>query len=255
MSTKPAATPRWAATSPGTITGAVTAPTSGKKDIGFTPGERGAAQYVNWFFELAYEWCQYLSDGALSGAITMDSTLAVTTGYYGAALGAALMPAGATITGTLQGTDLRATAGLHFTADVTTVTPVLDMVDLSGSHTRTEDHFLIAASANLIIIPIHGLQVGDILTRWEIIKDKATSNNNTITGELWSTDGAGTKAAVAASQLTLASNSDHFVTSFALTGTWTIAAGKQYWLRFTPGGGVAPSADLVYHAQFNFHRP
>jgi hypothetical protein len=59
--TRPLTFPRWADAG-----GAIVVPTSGKLDIGFVPGERPPAQYVNWFQNLDYQWLQYL-DGQVGG--------------------------------------------------------------------------------------------------------------------------------------------------------------------------------------------
>lgn len=73
MAAKPSATPRWA-----NVGGVIVEPSSGKKDVGWLSDERPPAQYFNWWKNLAYQWFEYLKDGALSGAHTIDSTLGVT---------------------------------------------------------------------------------------------------------------------------------------------------------------------------------
>ncbi len=47
---KPTTLPVWSTTGP------ITVPTSGKQAAGFVPGERGAAQYFNWYMHLVYLW-------------------------------------------------------------------------------------------------------------------------------------------------------------------------------------------------------
>ena len=73
MATKPSIVPTW-------NTGGAnnTAPTSPKIVLGFTNGERAASSYFNNRLKLLGEWCQYLSDGALTGAHTFGSTVGVT---------------------------------------------------------------------------------------------------------------------------------------------------------------------------------
>lgn len=78
MSTKPSKLPRLGATSPGVVTGSTVEPSEAKKTAGFVARERPPAQFIVWLFELIYEWLQYLSDGAFTGASTFGSTLGVT---------------------------------------------------------------------------------------------------------------------------------------------------------------------------------
>ena len=73
MASKPSLTPRWA-----NVGGDITEPASGKKDIGHVVAEKPPAQYLNWLFNLAWQWFEYLKDGAFSGATTFDSTVGVT---------------------------------------------------------------------------------------------------------------------------------------------------------------------------------
>lgn len=80
MSTKPAKTPRCGATSPGVITGTIVEPSEDKKSAGFVAVERPPAELLTWYLELIYEWCQYLSDGALTGNTSIAGTLTQTGG-------------------------------------------------------------------------------------------------------------------------------------------------------------------------------
>jgi hypothetical protein len=63
---KPTQLPRWA-----TGVSAVIAPepTEGKKDLGWTVGEKPPRQYQNWWMRRVYEWCLYL-DGLANEAFT-----------------------------------------------------------------------------------------------------------------------------------------------------------------------------------------
>lgn len=72
MAAKPGSTPRWA-----NVGGAIVTPGAGKLDVGHVTAERPPAQYENWFKNLAWQWFEYLKDGAMSGAFTFDSTVAV----------------------------------------------------------------------------------------------------------------------------------------------------------------------------------
>lgn len=83
MSTKPSAVPTWA--SDATYTGGSEAgtntkvePASGRKAEGWEPAAKPPAQEFNWWWNLVGLWCQYLNDGALSGAHSIAGTLGVT---------------------------------------------------------------------------------------------------------------------------------------------------------------------------------
>ena len=73
MATKPSLVPTW-------NTGGAnnTAPTAPKIVLGWTNGERLASSYLNHRMKLYGEWCQYLSDGAFTGAHTFGSTVGIT---------------------------------------------------------------------------------------------------------------------------------------------------------------------------------
>ena len=62
MPTLPTSLPRW-----GDVSAAIVVPTSGKLDIGWVPGERPPAQYLNWWFNLTYQWINYLSTRTSAG--------------------------------------------------------------------------------------------------------------------------------------------------------------------------------------------
>lgn len=68
--TRPADLPEWADGG----SALVTTPTSGKKAIGWVPGERPAAQYLNYLFLRAYQWLSYFNAFLNSGemAVTMS---------------------------------------------------------------------------------------------------------------------------------------------------------------------------------------
>ena len=55
---KPTNLPRWADTVPANRV----EPTSGKKDVGWVPGEKPPAQYKNWLLYTIYQWCEWLND-------------------------------------------------------------------------------------------------------------------------------------------------------------------------------------------------
>lgn len=97
MSAKPSLVPRW-----NTAGANRTEPTAPKKVLGFVNGERAASSYFNWLHGLAGDWCQYLSDGALTGNHSIAGTLTATSLAVtnGATVGTTLAVGGvATVTG------------------------------------------------------------------------------------------------------------------------------------------------------------
>lgn len=56
--TKPTNLGRWATDG----TAPITEPAEGKKDVGWAVDEKPAAQYFNWFWNIAYKWFTYLDD-------------------------------------------------------------------------------------------------------------------------------------------------------------------------------------------------
>lgn len=71
MATKPTlANSRWA-----TDESNNTAPSSGQRDTGWTPGQVAVSDYFNVLGLEAYRWHQYLDDGAFSGALSFVSDI------------------------------------------------------------------------------------------------------------------------------------------------------------------------------------
>ena len=66
-------------TNPWAATGAVVTPSGAAQNLGFVPGNKAFAQYLNWILNLICLWLQYLSDGAFTGGVSVD-TLKITTG-------------------------------------------------------------------------------------------------------------------------------------------------------------------------------
>ena len=73
MASKPASLPRWA-----NVGGSIVVPISAKLDVGFVADEEPPAQYLNFLHNLVFQWMDYLNDGNLEGAHTIDNTLGVT---------------------------------------------------------------------------------------------------------------------------------------------------------------------------------
>lgn len=74
MSSKPTSVPRWNTAGHNRVE-----PAAFEKVEGWENGARPASSTFNWLQGLTGDWCQYLSDGALSGNHTIAGTLGVTS--------------------------------------------------------------------------------------------------------------------------------------------------------------------------------
>jgi hypothetical protein len=85
---KPTSLPRWASTVTGDTT-RVQAPTSGRQDVGWAPGERPPAQHLNWLLNIIYQWLAYLN-GLAGEAITWTAAhvFSSTVSFPGGIIGA-----------------------------------------------------------------------------------------------------------------------------------------------------------------------
>lgn len=72
MATEPSSLPRWATDG----AAGIVEPSSGKKDLGFDPGERPPAQYFDWLFNLIYLWIYWLAKGPWELSISPFSAVA-----------------------------------------------------------------------------------------------------------------------------------------------------------------------------------
>jgi hypothetical protein len=59
---KPSVLPRWAITLLGALSSRVEEPPSGKKDVGWAPGDTVPAEWLNWLFVHTYKWIEWLQD-------------------------------------------------------------------------------------------------------------------------------------------------------------------------------------------------
>jgi hypothetical protein len=75
MATKPSTTPAWA-----TDVTNNDEPSAGQKATGWTPGQTGVSDYDNWWKKLAYDWIEYLDDGAFTGNHSVTGELVVRGG-------------------------------------------------------------------------------------------------------------------------------------------------------------------------------
>ncbi len=256
MSTKPSSTPEWSSdtdypadAAPEASTPTTVEPSSGKKATGWRPQEKPKAQNLNWFQNLTWLWLVYLSDGDFQDPATFDDTVGITgrlsalekiyctTGYYGAAGATALFPAGLT------------TASLHYTVPVERVVQTILSFENGGTnHTQGISQWIFSTSGDSVYYPLD-VDVDDQITQWRADLDKLTSGSTTFTGDIVSVDSGGETSATGSPVTNSLNAPGH--TIFGASGlTITVAAGKQYYLKLTPGGSITPSADRIYTTSF-----
>ncbi len=61
MSVKPGTLPRWA-----NVGGSIVVPPAGVLDVGHLPNQAPLPVYENWYKNLVFQWCEYLSDGDIA---------------------------------------------------------------------------------------------------------------------------------------------------------------------------------------------
>jgi hypothetical protein len=233
MSAKPSKVARWAETSPGVTSGSIVEPTSGKKDIGFVGGERPCAEHLGWLFSLAYEWQQYLSDGAFTGAISSDTSFSAPAVKYTTALARQLNHMSSS-------DNASATSG--------------------ATHTRGLQQWILAASATPIYWPIPNLIPGDVISAYTIDYRKLTSSgtcSSDIVYEATTGTGSGTPAETSATGSPASNNGNApGLINLGQSGlNITVVGGRQYYVKVTPTGGVTPSADRVDEVNVSWSHP
>lgn len=166
---KPTDVGRW-----GDVSAAIVVPSSGKKDVGWVPADRPAAQYRNYLDNIAWQWRQYVSDGILEGAFGLASAItpaalsANTDDYNPAGLATAQMIRQAVttpinLTGLLAGVEGRIIVLQNNTA--LPGTDAMTLVHESGS-SAAANRFFLASGANLAIPPIGSVILRYTGSRW-----------------------------------------------------------------------------------------
>lgn len=243
MATKPSIVPTW-------NTGGAnnTAPTAPKIVLGFTNGERAAGSYFNNRLKLLGEWCQYLSDGALTGAHTFGSTVGITgavtcsstLGVTGAAtFTAAITANGGVVAGsnqniTVSGTgrhkhgdmELAVSAAAFQVACVASqwaagTVPEFDAV--AGEWTFSSSLAPLAASVPLPV----GKRIKSIT--W------AFSKGSNATGMVFRLRKRTGSTTTTVATLTNTTSGASFTTDTMAAINYTIEAGYRVWLDVTPG--------------------
>lgn len=157
---------RWAETGGGTPASGITAPSSGKKDTGWVPGEKPAAQIFNHILHEAYKWFKYLSDGAFTGT----HSFAGSTSFAGGLTG------DTNSTGDFQGDDFYHTDELEYV-----IVPSdfqwqgTDFTYNPGAHDGSTTGFLDAGTDKIATAPIH-LPTDAVITRALVTFNRAGGN-------------------------------------------------------------------------------
>ena len=116
-----------------------------------------------------------------------------------------------------------------------------------ATHTRGPGEWLVAASANPIYYPIT-LPSGSTLNGVSIDFQKNTNNTNTVALDVVYSD---TSDHASGSGVTNSSNAPGAIV-FSWSGTISMVAGRQYYAKFTPGGGITPAADRIFDVTVSY---
>lgn len=167
MATKPTLDDaRWAETSGGTPASGITAPSSGKKDIGWVPAEKPAAQIFNHILHEAYKWFKYLSDGAFTGT----HSFAGSTSFAGGLTG------DTNSTGDHQADDFYHTDELEYVlngSDFQWNGTNWTLIETEADGTPAFGYIESGAAADWATAPIH-LPTDAVITRMVVTLDRAT---------------------------------------------------------------------------------
>lgn len=131
--------------------------------------------------------------------------------------------------------------------------PQLMSLDVTGTHNQNQDYTLIIASTNPVNFPI-SLPYGAQITGYALYVDKLTDNTNTIAARLKSIDGlTGTVTSLGAGSSS-AANAPGFIILSESGLSIVVGLNSQYRLEFTPGGGITPANDKLYHLRIDYQR-
>lgn len=256
MATKPSIIPTW-------NTGGAnnTAPTGPKIVLGFTNGERAASSYFNNRMKLYGEWCQYLSDGALTGAHTFGSTVgvtgAVTCSSTLGVTGAVVMSSTLAVTGAITATggltsgaatvDLSAATSLRLPSRKRAIDASAGGVSIGAA--GFGGYWTYTTTPTTVEIPIN-LDEGDRITGVKIYYGR--NSGTTVGFELISRDLAGVNTVLANRVISSGTGnaSTDFTTVTSGSVPQTLAANKTYALTFAGG-----NTDRLYGVIVTWDRP
>jgi hypothetical protein len=135
----------------------------------------------------------------------------------------------------------------------TMVVPGVMGSDINASHTKIATGYLILASSNIIYYPIP-LAVGDQLIGFTIHCDKETAGTDTITARAAKFLYTDVTETLLGSGVSSSANAPGKITlTETLAAADTIAAGTQYYVKFTPGGATA-ALHRVFHLEIAYKR-
>lgn len=212
--------------------GPITTPTSGKMAAGFVPGERGAAQYFNYLFNLLGQWVTWLTAGILDGNYEVTGNLQVDGTIVGQS----------TVTGT----------ALHFTTALEIDLPSISSTDNPAGapgahHTRNMYGWTFAANTNKVYYPIT-LPVGAVLKSYTIDLNKGDTTNTVAAGIVYETSSNEILASSGA-----VSSTGTGLQSLGESGlSITVTTGRTYHIRVAPGGTATPAADTIGNVRVTY---
>lgn len=160
-----------------------------------------------------------------------------------------------TTTGTIVAGDFRYTGSVGITLPASLILDRLgDHTKATGGTSLATNRLTISTSTNPLVWPL-SVRSGDRITGYNVLFQKNTNNTNTVTTRLYMTDGtSGTETALGAG-VSNSLNAPGFTNNEEAGLTIDIVEDNQYYLVFTPGGGVTPAADVLYNALLSISRP
>lgn len=210
----------------------------------------------------------YETAASISNRVRLKSPSALAASYditWLAALPASTMPLQVSNAGVLSASNTFAgeltAPDFNYTTAQNLILPASMAEDRLGTHTKSTgassgamNRFLIAASANPLVWPLP-TRVGDRITGYTLYVRKRTDNTNTIASRIFYTTSSNGIETGGSAGTSSAANAPGYVTLTESTTLDHTAADIQFYLVFTPGGGVTPNADEVFHVSLNLTRP
>lgn len=242
----------------GTVT--KVAPSAPKLATGFRPAEKPPAQNLNWMLNALCQWAAYANTNEIDGNLAVTNALTVTgAATIGGALAADTLDleTGATI-GAVGGTEkVTILLGVEspkvcWTTAVPRVFPASEFYN-QAVHTHSLYKVLLAATVVPVYMPLR-VDVGDVITQWQLRLNKNTDGTNTVNAKIVSsTDGGADvdeSTGTVPELINTVTSGPQFM-SHVETDTIVIASGKQYFLKVWTTGFNAPAGDELF--QFNLH--
>lgn len=248
MATKPTDTGPWATDTnypagPEVEAGSPTKVLPDEEDtVGWRPAQKPPAQKLNRWQNLIYQWMQYLSDGDLTGGVSVaggldtddlavadDATIGDQLEVIGSLIGSAGAPVN--LSASAKGPRF-----YHTTALALKVPAAMSIEFGTPAHTRAGSggRWLVGATAATQIVYPVSLPNGARIVSWELYIDK-TSSGTAHAQMFRQHDDANTSAAVGVDQTI---NTTPGQTFFSETMNHDVSASHSYFLVFTPSGNA-----------------